>query len=139
MTIPDSTAVQEQVAAFSADLRSASSPREAQAVRDKYLGRKNSVVAAWMQSIGTAPPDQKKNIGRYANELKQAIEALWTEHQATAAADARPAGAIDVTLPGRMPRLGRRHPLTLVRDQIEDIFTRMGFATVEGPEIEDEW
>ncbi len=44
-----------------------------------------------------------------------------------------------MTLPGRMPRLGHRHPLTVVRDQLEEIFTRMGFATVEGPEAEDEW
>src|SRR5207248_155833 len=75
----------------------------------------------------------------YANELKQAIEARWTEYQAAAADDARPAGAVDVTLPGRQPRLGHRHPLTLVRDRMEGIFTRMGFSIVEGPEIEDEW
>ena len=55
-------------------LAGAASAREAQTVRDRYLGRKNSVVAAWMQLIASAPPDQKKNIGRYANELKQAVE-----------------------------------------------------------------
>jgi phenylalanyl-tRNA synthetase alpha chain len=44
-----------------------------------------------------------------------------------------------VTLPGRRPRLGHRHPLTIVRDRMEEIFTRMGFAIVEGPEVEDEW
>jgi len=46
---------------------------------------------------------------------------------------------VDITLPGRAPRLGRRHPLTLVRERMESIFIRMGFAVVEGPEIEDEW
>src|SRR5215813_6314371 len=56
-----------------------------------------------------------------------------------AARDAAPAGAIDVTLPGRPPFVGHRHPLTVVRDRVEDIFTRMGFAIVEGPEVEDEW
>src|SRR5437763_11963606 len=110
-SIPDAASVAEQVAAFEADLRTATSPRDAQAVRDKYLGRKNSVVAAWMQQIATAPPEAKKNIGRFANELKQAIETRWTEYQAAAAVDARPAGAVDVTLPGRQPRLGHRHPL----------------------------
>lgn len=138
-SLPDSTAVEAQIAAFEADLRAAASPRDAQGVRDKYLGRKNSVVSSWMQSIGSAPPEQKKAIGRYANELKQAIEARWSDYQSAALADARPAGAVDVTLPGRVPRLGRRHPLTLVRERMEAIFTRMGLAIVEGPEIEDEW
>jgi phenylalanyl-tRNA synthetase alpha chain len=138
MSLPDSTAVVAQLAAFEQELAAARTPRDAQAVRDRFLGRKNSVVAGWMQQIGTAPPDQKKLIGKYANDLKQQIEARWTAYQESAA-DARPAGAVDVTLPSRAPRLGHRHPLTVVRDRMEAIFTRMGFAIVEGPEIEDEW
>src|SRR5262245_15158605 len=138
-SLPDATSVAEQVAQFEEQLRAATSLRDAQAVRDRFLGRKNSVVASWMQQIATAPPDQKKQIGRVANELKQAIESRWTEYEAAAAATVRPAGAVDVTLPGREPRLGHRHPLTLVRDRMEATFTRMGFGIVEGPEIEDEW
>jgi len=139
MSLPDSTSVAEQVAAFEQELAAARSARDAQAVRDRFLGRKNSIVASWMQSIASAPPEQKKLIGRYANELKQQVEARWATYQESAAASARPAGAVDVTLPGRTPRLGRRHPLTVVRDRMEAIFTGMGFAVVEGPEIEDEW
>ena len=138
-TLPDSASVQAQIAAFETALAQAKSARDAQAVRDHYLGRKNSVVASWMQMIASAPPDQKKSIGRCANELKQAIEARWSAYLAAAQAEARPAGAIDVTLPGRVRRLGHRHPLTIVRERMEAIFTRMGFAIVEGPEIEDEW
>ena len=103
MSLPDSASVTEQLAAFDADLAAARSPRDAQAVRDRFLGRKNSVVATWMQLIAGAPPDQKKLIGRYANELKQHIEARWATYQDAAAAGARPAGAVDVTLPGRTP------------------------------------
>ena len=139
MSLPDSTSVAEQLATFERELAAASSPRDAQAVRDRFLGRKNSVVATWMQQIASATPEQKKLIGRYANELKQQIEARWTAHEEALAANARPAGAVDVTLPGRRSTLGRRHPLTIVRDQMEATFTRMGFAIVEGPEIEDEW
>lgn len=139
MSLPDQAAVAQQIAAFSAELAQATTPRDAQAVRDRFLGRKGSVVASWMALIGSAPPDQKKAIGQRANELKQAIEAQWADYQAAAEQHARPAGAIDVTLPGREPGLGRRHPLTLVRDRMEGIFTRMGFAIVEGPEVEDEW
>ena len=50
-----------------------------------------------------------------------------------------PAGAVDVTLPGRALPLGRVHPLMQVRQQVEDIFTRMGYEILEGPEVEDDY
>jgi phenylalanyl-tRNA synthetase alpha chain len=137
MNVTDESVVQ-LVAQFEAELADARSLRDAQALRDRFLGRKNSIVAGWMQQIAGAPPDQKKILGRCANELKQKVEARWAEYLA-AAQDAAPAGAVDVTLPGRAPLLGHRHPLTVVRDRMEEIFTRMGFAIVEGPEVEDEW
>jgi phenylalanyl-tRNA synthetase alpha chain len=139
MSTPDQAAVDTHVAEFESELAAAGSPRDAQAVRDRYLGRKNSVVASWMQMIAGAPPAEKKSIGRFANELKQAIEERWSRYLEQAEAHGRPAGAVDVTLPGRLRPLGHRHPLTVVRDQMEAIFTRMGFAIVEGPEVEDEW
>jgi phenylalanyl-tRNA synthetase alpha chain len=135
---PSEASVADHLASFERELVAAKSAREAQSIRDRYLGRKNSVVASWMQLIGSAPADQKKNIGRYANELKQAIEARWTIYE-EAAREQAPAGAVDVTLPGRLPALGRRHPLTIVREQLEAIFGRMGFTVVEGPEAEDDW
>ena len=137
--LPSAESVAELVAQFEQALADAKSGRDAQAARDRFLGRKNSVVASWMQRIATAPPDDRRNIGRFANELRQALEARWTAHVERASALVRPAGAVDVTLPGRVPALGHRHPLTVVRDRMEDVFTRMGFAIVEGPEIEDEW
>jgi phenylalanyl-tRNA synthetase alpha chain len=139
MSLPDPAAVLAQIAAFEAELARTTSARDAQAVRDRFLGRKNSVVASWMQMIGGASANEKREIGRLANELKQAIEERWTGYQAVAAANERPAGSIDVTLPGREPVIGHRHPLTIVRDRLEDIFTRMGFGIVEGPEVEDDW
>jgi phenylalanyl-tRNA synthetase alpha chain len=139
MALPDSSAVAAQLAAFDRELGAARSARDAQAVRDRFLGRKNSVVATWMASIASAPVEQKKQIGRYANELKQQIEVRWAEYIERVSSTARPAGAIDISLPGRRAPFGHRHPLTLVREQMEAVFTRMGFAIVEGPEIEDEW
>jgi phenylalanyl-tRNA synthetase alpha chain len=137
--LPNSDSVGLLVAQFESELAGAGSARGAQDVRDRYLGRKNSVVSSWMQLIASAPADEKRAIGRCANELKQAVEARWATYQAAADEHARPAGALDITLPGRVPALGHRHPLTVVRDRMEDIFTRMGFAIVEGPEVEDEW
>jgi phenylalanyl-tRNA synthetase alpha chain len=139
MSLPDPASVEAHVRAFETELAQTTSAREAQTVRDRYLGRKNSVVASWMQAIAGATPAEKRELGRLANELKQAIEARWASYQATATALARPAGSLDVTLPGRPSRLGHRHPLTLVRERMEDIFAQMGFAAVEGPEVEDEW
>src|SRR5262245_49602200 len=110
MALPDSTTVRAQVAAFEADLALAESSHDAQKVRDKYLGRKNSVVASWMQMISTAPAEQKREIGRMANELKQAIEQRWFAYQESAARAGEAVdgarGGVDITLPGRAPRLG---------------------------------
>jgi phenylalanyl-tRNA synthetase alpha chain len=136
---PDPAAVAAHVAAFEEELARTTSSRQAQAVRDRYLGRRNSVVAAWMQLVAGAAPDEKRRIGRLANELKDAVEARWVRHLEQARARERPPGAVDVTLPGRVRPLGRRHPLTLVRDRLEAIFARMGFTSVEGPEVEDDW
>jgi phenylalanyl-tRNA synthetase alpha chain len=136
--LPTAEAVEAHVAAFERELATAPSLNDAKLLRDRYLGRKHSIVAGWMQMIGGAPAEQKKNIGQQANALKVAIEARWQAYE-EAAQNARPAGGVDVTLPGRLPRLGHRHPLTVVRDRMEEIFTRMGFAIVEGPEVEDEW
>ena len=137
-SLPNSDAVAAHVAAFERELAAASSVNDAKSLRDRYLGRKNSIVASWMQLIGSAPVEQKKEIGQHANALKVAIEARWKAYE-EAAQNTAPAGGVDVTLPGRRPRLGHRHPLTIVRDRMEEIFTRMGFAIVEGPEVEDEW
>jgi phenylalanyl-tRNA synthetase alpha chain len=136
---PSAESVAHLVAQFERDLAEATSERDAQTIRDRFLGRKNSVVASWMQAIASAPADEKRHIGRYANDLKQAIESRWTAHLERAALTARPADAVDVTLPGRRRALGRRHPLTIVRERMEEIFIRMGFTIVEGPEVEDEW
>jgi phenylalanyl-tRNA synthetase alpha chain len=136
--LPSPASVAAHVASFEQEIAAAASRRDAQSIRDRYLARHNSVVASWMALIASAPGDQKKVIGRYANELKQAIEARWKAYEETAR-DQAPAGAVDVTLPGRVAPLGHRHPLTVVREQLEAIFGRMGFTVVEGPEAEDDW
>ena len=94
-----------------------------------------------MQAIATAPAEQKRAIGRCANELKQAIEARLAERRRAVATRGRAPGAAPSTsrCPAACRALGHRHPLTIVRDGWKTIFTRMGFAVVEGPEVEDEW
>ena len=127
---------------FGQELDRARTMHEAKGIHDKWLGRKNGFVARLMKSIATAAPDQKKARGAEANAFKEALEAVWNTFEAksvVAGLGSRPPGAVDVTLPGRIAPLGHRHPLTVVRDRMEEIFGRMGFAVVEGPEVEDEW
>ena len=98
---------------MSASSPAAKSAREAQAVRDRFLGRNDSVVDNWMRLIAEALPNEKKAIGRHANQLKRMLESRWTAFIESGVLSAQPAaaaGTIDVTLPGRQPTLGRRHP-----------------------------
>jgi phenylalanyl-tRNA synthetase alpha chain len=112
---------------------------ELEALRTRWIGRKGSWVAAFMARVGQAAPDEKRLIGQQANELKRAVEAALVEREAALAATRRPVGAVDITLPGRAPSLGFRHPLSLVREQVQEIFTRLGYQVLEGPEIEDDY
>jgi phenylalanyl-tRNA synthetase alpha chain len=124
---------------FLEDLARLKSEPDLQALRDKYLGRKNGVVTSLMKSVATAAPDLKPLLGKLANELKQQIEQHLAEQREALHATKAPVGAVDITLPGRLPLLGHRHPLTIVREQIEAIFSRMGYQVLEGPEVEDDY
>ena len=124
---------------FRAELAEVRTDEELQALRTRWVGRNNSWTAAFMEALKTATPEQKKTLGKGANELKKQVEAALAERETALAATRRPANAVDVTLPGRVPQLGHRHPLSLIRDQVIEIFTRLGYQVLEGPEIEDDY
>jgi phenylalanyl-tRNA synthetase alpha chain len=124
---------------FSTELATVASESDLRALRDRYLARKGGLVSNLLKSVAGASAELRPVLGKQANELKVAVESALAERQAAFLSTRAPAGAVDVTLPGRRPPLGRRHPLTLVREQIEAICTRMGFQIVEGPEVEDDW
>ena len=124
---------------FRAELAEARTDAEWQALRTRWVGRKGSWVAAFMDALATATPEVKRALGRGANELKKDVEAALAEREAATASTRRPAHAVDVTLPGRAPALGFRHPLSLIRDEVGAIFTRLGYQVLEGPEIEDDY
>ena len=130
-------------AQFEDDLRAAVPAGNVQGVRDRYLGRKDGAVTRLLKGVAALPPEERRARGALVNAFKQHVEERLTEaadlaSQASAWAAAE-RNRVDVTLPGRLTPLGHRHPLTVVRDRLEEIFTRMGFAVVEGPEVEDEW
>src|SRR5688572_13768997 len=124
---------------FRAELADVRTDAALQALRTRWIGRNNSWTAAFMEAVKTAPPDQKKALGKGANELKRDIETAIAALEEQLAATRRPVNAVDITLPGRVPQLGYRHPLSLVRDEVIEIFTRLGYQVLEGPEIEDDY
>jgi phenylalanyl-tRNA synthetase alpha chain len=126
-------------AEFERDLGAATSETELRAVRDRYLARKGGRLSGLLKALGSAPPEARPRLGKLANDLKQHIESRLDERMAATSDTRPPAGAVDLTLPGRRPSLGHRHPLTLLRERIEAIFSRMGFLVIEGPELEDDY
>ena len=137
--MPPPTDIDAIRATFQADLEEVVSDQDLQTVRDRYLGRKQGALAALMKSMADAPAADRPALGKTANALKREIDEALTNRRQTLQASARPAGAVDVTLPGRETPFGRRHPLTLIREQVESIFGAMGFEILQGPQVEDDY
>lgn len=109
---------------------------DAEALRLKYLSKKGAVNAL-MADFRNVPAEDKRAVGQAINELKTfATEAVAA---VGAGAATRKAEQLDLTRTAAPVTLGTRHPLSLVREQIIDIFRRLGFTIAEGPEIEDDW
>ena len=116
---------------------SASNAEELEALRLKYLSKKGEINAL-MADFRNVAADQKKAIGMKINELKQtAIEHInaLREQMETKNDDSE---ELDLTRTAYPIKLGTRHPLTIVRNEIIDIFSRMGFTLADGPEVEDD-
>ena len=131
--------VEELRAQFEREIAAAAAEPELRVVRDRYLSRKGGLVSALLKALGAAPAEERPRLGQLANQLKQDIEARLTASLEQAERSRRPKGAVDVTLPGRRPAIGHRHPLTILREQVEAIFSRFGFLVIEGPELEDDY
>jgi phenylalanyl-tRNA synthetase alpha chain len=134
-----SDSIDDLRAQFLTRLDAASTDAALKSLNDEFLGRKAGTVTALMKTLGTLPPEQKREFGARVNTLKSEIEEALATKRASLEGSRRPAGSVDVTLPGRALPLGRMHPLMRVRQQVEDIFTRMGFEILEGPEVEDDF
>ena len=124
---------------FDRDLAGAATEADLRAVRDRYLSRKGGLVSALLKGLGRVSADERPRLGQLVNHLKEDIEVRLTARMSAVSAARPPAGAVDVTLPGRTRRIGHRHPLSILRDRIEAIFTRFGFLIIEGPELEDDY
>jgi phenylalanyl-tRNA synthetase alpha chain len=118
-----------------------STEQEIRAAQARYVGKKGR-VSELMKALGRLPSADRPSVGEAANRAKGSVESAIAQRLAAlddVALGQDLARTIDVTLPGRGPRLGTLHPLTLVRREIEQIFHGIGFEVRTGPWIETEW
>ncbi len=116
----------------------ATGAEEIEALRIKYLSKKG-VINELMADFRNVPADQKKAVGMQLNVLKNEAQekiAALKDQFATSDGDAV---EMDLTRTAYPIKLGTRHPLTIVKNEIVDIFSRLGFTLAEGPEVEDDW
>ena len=125
--------LKEQISALQAD-----STEALEALRIKYLSKKGE-ISALFNEFRTVPADQKREIGVKLNELKNLATDKINELKAAFEEKNDADAGIDLTRSAADAPLGTRHPISLVRKEIIDIFSRLGFTVAEGPEVEDDW
>jgi phenylalanyl-tRNA synthetase alpha chain len=122
-----------------ADLAGVLSEDALQDIRVKYLGKKGALTTI-MKGIGSLSPEERPEIGQIVNsvrmQLEEKIESTLAHIRNAGKAESLQKERIDVTLPGRQRPTGSKHPITLVTEEITDIFAGLGFQVAEGPEIE---
>ena len=125
--------IMQEVAALKA-----ATAQEAEDLRIKYLSKKG-IVNELMTEFRNVPAEQKKEVGMKINELKQATLERINALKEAVASQEQAGDDLDLTRTPYPVRLGTRHPLTIVKNEIVDIFSRLGFVLAEGPEVEDDW
>ncbi len=117
----------------------AQSAEDAEALRIKYLSKKG-IVTSLFDEFKTVPAEMKREMGQKLNELKnEATERINELKAQAAAAKASTKEASDLTRSASNDPIGGRHPITIVKNEIIDIFARLGFTVADGPELEDDW
>lgn len=122
-----------------AALKTANTQEDLENLRIKYLGKKGELTAI-LRQMGSLSSEERPIVGQVANEVRQTIEQafdLKNEEIAKSLIEAKlKSESIDVTMPGKSTPLGKKHPLSIVLDEVSDIFVGMGFEIAEGPEVE---
>lgn len=116
----------------------AASYDEVEALRIKFISKKG-LVSNLFNDFKDVPNDQKRAVGQKLNELKELALSKINQLKEQLDSKSDKSDSIDLTLPGSPVAIGSRHPISLVKNEIVDIFTRLGFTISEGPEMEDDW
>ena len=111
---------------------------ELEALRIKYLSKKGKITEL-MADFRLVPPEKKKEVGMKINELKTTAQAKLAELKEQFGSSDDATDDLDLTRTSYPVQLGTRHPLTIVKNEIIDIFARLGFTLADGPEVEDDW
>lgn len=120
------------------DKLKASNKEEVEIIRIKYLSKKGE-IASLMNDFRNVPAEEKKAIGQKLNELKTVAQNKINELKEILENKSETDTGLDLTRTSYPYKLGTRHPLSIVKKEICDIFARLGFSIEEGPEIEDDW
>lgn len=121
------------------ELQAASDHEAIKALFTRYLGRKG-LVTQYLRNISKLPQDKRPEAGRKANEIKRTLDKAFKEVLKRRLSDSfEKDKEIDISLPGRMTLQGSLHPITQINRQICDIFDKLGFDIVEGPEVETDY
>ncbi|MFI5334509.1 MAG: phenylalanine--tRNA ligase subunit alpha, partial [Chlamydiales bacterium] len=128
--------------AFQGDLKRVKDSRDVEQLKIKYLGKKGAVQGL-MENLRHSSKEERPRLGKLINEIKEEIEKLCDqaarglhEIQLKERLDRE---KIDVTTPGRRTFLGRKHPITLMMDELIEIFSKMGFSVQLGPDIDSDF
>lgn len=106
--------------------------------RIKYLGTKG-IVKELFGELKNVPNEQKKEVGQLLNTFRMQVEAHFEENKERLSTVSSATNQLDFSMPGNDEVIGSRHPLSMVRSEIIEIFSRIGYTVSEGPEIEDDW
>lgn len=120
-----------------AALRAAADPDALESWRIEYLGSKGRLKAV-TERFREVPKEQKREVGQRLNAVQTALREAFEARKAELESGGAGGPAVDLTEPGLDPGLGRRHILTRVRDELCEVFARMGFQVAQGPELEDD-
>jgi phenylalanyl-tRNA synthetase alpha chain len=116
----------------------AESLNELEAFRIKHLSKKGT-LAKLFDEFRTIPSEQKRDVGQALNKAKIFIQERINEIKESLTDSDENSDSKDISLPGEVTNLGSRHPISIVRKEILEIFSRIGFTVSRGPEIEDDW
>ncbi len=127
---------------FDFDLMNSNLQKDIENARVKYLGKKGALTGI-LKQMGTLSADERPVIGKISNEIRnyisKSIEEKTAKLKFAETQNRLQSEKIDVTLPGKRIRLGHKHPMSIILDEVKDIFIGMGFNVVEGPEVESDY
>ena len=132
--------MKEKITALTSDIQSEKIENSAdlEVFRIKYLGTKGAIKSLFGE-LKSVANEEKKEIGQMMNELRLTAENRYNSFKDNLSEEKTDAEKIDFSRPGEDFSIGSRHPISLVRSEIIEIFNRIGFNVSEGPEIEDDW